>query len=149
MEYTQGKTGRVFVAKLHEDECIYDEVNKICVREAIRYAYVQAMGAIKNADGTDKHELVGLGTVVPDGKQPILHFHAGIGQDVDAYIGHPNQNMRVHLNMEVIITELIGMDMTRVYDPAVGSKTLCITGRGTDFSERSNEMKGSFSKSYK
>ncbi|MBP5273327.1 MAG: DNA-binding protein [Abditibacteriota bacterium] len=149
MEYTQGKTGRVFVARLHEDENIYEEVNKICVREAIRYAYVQAMGAIKNADGSDKHELVGLGTVVPDANKPVLHFHAGIGSDVDSYVGHPNPNIKVHLNMEVLLTELVGMDMARVYEPEVGSKTLTILGKGTDYSERSNEMKGSFSKSYK
>ncbi len=149
MEYTQGKTGRVYVARLHEDESIYDEVSKICIREAVRFAYVQAMGAIKNADGSDKHELVGLGTVVPDNNKPVLHFHAGIGTSVDSYVGHPNEDMKVHLNMEVIITELEGMDMARTYDPELGKKTLTILGKGTDYSERSTEMKGSFSKNYK
>ena len=147
MEYTQGRTARVFVARLHDGESIYDEVNKICVREAIRYAYVQAMGAIKTPSGI--HELVGLGTVVPDANKPALHFHAGIGDSEDSYVGHPNDEMKVHLNMEVIITEMEGMDMCRAFDPALGKKTLTILGKGTDYSERSTEMKGSFSKSYK
>ena len=150
MEYTQGKPGRVFVVRLHDGESIYNEVYNICIRESIRYATVMAMGGIRGVEEqtNECHELVGMGTVVPDQNKPILHFHAGIGKNKDAFIGNPKDTVEVHMLMEVIITELIGIDAIRSYDKTLDSKVLTIIGKGTDYSEQSKEMKGSLNKKY-
>lgn len=145
MEYTQGKLGRVFVARLHDGESIYDEVYNICVREGIRYASVQAMGGIRGATNTtgEGRELVGLGTVVPDQNKPILHFHAGIGLEKEAFIGNPRDRIRVHMLMEVVIMEIMGIDAMRAFDKELDCKVLTIVGKGTDYSEKDTQMKGS------
>ena len=107
MEYTQGTLGRVFVARLHEGESIYDSVIEIARREGIESAAVMAVGGIrsgkvvtgpKNSTGkidphyeefNDAREMVGFGTVFQQDGEPSLHFHAGIGREDKAIVGCP------------------------------------------------------------
>ena len=148
MEYTQGTLGRVFVARLHEGESIYDSVIEIARREGIESAAVMAVGGIrsgkvvtgpKNQTGkidphyeefNDAREMVGFGTVFQQDGEPSLHFHAGIGREDKAIVGCPRAGMSVYLILEVVIIELLGVDATRKMDPEFGVHLLNITGTG-------------------
>jgi predicted DNA-binding protein with PD1-like motif len=142
MEYTQGRTGRVFVARLEDGESIYDVVEEIAHKESIEAASVLAIGGIRKGKvvtgpqhptGTvvphyeefdDARELVGVGTVFLQEGKPSLHFHAGIGRRDSALVGCPRAGMSVYLVLEVIITELVDVSAERAYDPESGANLL-------------------------
>jgi len=146
MKYTQGQVGRVFVARLEEGESIYEVVEEIAKREEIHAASVLAIGGIRrgkvvtgpvNPTGKivphfeefdDARELVGVGTLFVSEGQPSLHFHAGIGRADSALVGCPRAGMSVFLVLEVIITELLGVQAERAHDDNSGLALLQVTG---------------------
>ncbi len=146
MDYTQGRLGRVFVARLEDGESVYDAVEEIARRENISSAAVLAVGGMRagkvvtgpeNPTGKivphieefdDARELVGVGTVfLADGK-PTLHLHAGMGRGDSALVGCPREGMSVFLVLEVVIIELVGVNADRALDEASGFRLLRILG---------------------
>lgn len=144
MEYTQGSLGRVFVARLHEGESIYEAVEEIAAKENIAAAAVMAVGGIRSGkvvtgprsttgkivphyeEFDDARELVGFGTVFLQEGKPSLHFHAGIGREDKALVGCPRAGMSVYLVLEVVIVELLGIDATREMDHEFGVHLLSV-----------------------
>lgn len=139
MEYTQGTLGRVFVARLHEGDSLYDAVHAIAEREDLHAAAVMAVGGMRRAkvvtgpedpaatkivphfeEFDDAREIVGFGTLFRQEGAPALHFHAGIGRGDSALVGCPRGGMSVFLIQEVVILELLGLDAAREFDPAYG-----------------------------
>jgi predicted DNA-binding protein with PD1-like motif len=144
MEYTQGRVGRVFVARLEDGESIYDVVEEIARKEGIEAASVLAIGGIRSGkvvtgpqhptgkvvphyeEFDDARELVGVGTVFLHEGKPSVHFHAGIGRRDSALVGCPRAGMSVYLVLEVVITELAEVSAERAYDPESGLNLLKI-----------------------
>jgi predicted DNA-binding protein with PD1-like motif len=144
MEYTQGRIGRVFVARLEDGESIYDVVEEIARKEGIEAASVLAIGGIRSGkvvtgpqhptgkvvphyeEFDDARELVGVGTVFLHEGKPSVHFHAGIGRRDSALVGCPRAGMSVYLVLEVVITELAEVSAERAYDPESGLNLLKI-----------------------
>jgi len=144
MEYTQGTLGRLFVARLHDGESIYDVVEEIARREGIHAASVLAVGGMRRGkvvtgpesptgkvvphyeEFDDARELVGVGTVFLSEGKPTLHFHAGIGRGDSALVGCPRAGMAVYLVLEVIITEIVGAKAERAYDEESGLNLLAV-----------------------
>ncbi len=144
MEYTQGRIGRVFVARLEDGESIYDVVEEIARKESIEAASVLAIGGIRRGkvvtgpqhptgkvvphyeEFDDARELVGVGTVFLHEGKPSLHFHAGIGRRDSALVGCPRAGMSVYLVLEVIVTELLDVEARREHDPESGLNLLKI-----------------------
>ncbi len=135
MKYTQGSIGRVFVAKLDDEDAIYDSILEVANREGIRSGVVMAVGGIRSGkvvtgpedpnsqvvpivnEFDDARELVGFGTIFPTDGKPTLHMHAGIGNHEHVMIGCPRIAANVYLVLEVVIIELLGIEATREYDP--------------------------------
>ena len=146
MEYTQGKLGRVFVARLHDGESIYEAVEEIAALEGIDSAAVMAIGGMRkgkvvtgpvNTTGKivphyeefdDAREIVGFGTLFKQDEKPSLHFHCGIGREDKALVGCPRAGMSVYLVLEVVIVELVGVSAIRDFDPEFGVHLLSILG---------------------
>ena len=146
MQYTQGQLGRVFVARLEDGESVYEVVEEIARREKIEAASVLAIGGMRKGkvvtgpenptgkvvphyeDFDDARELVGVGTLFLSEGKPSLHFHAGIGRGDSALVGCPRAGMSVYLVLEVIITELVGLEAKRAYDEGSGLSLLKVEG---------------------
>ena len=146
MEYTQGRLGRVFVARLREGESIYETVAEIARRERIDAAAVLAIGGMRSGKVVtgperptgkvvphieafdDARELAGVGTLFPQEGAPSLHFHAAIGRGDSALVGCPRVEMSVYLVLEVIIIELLSINAQRTLDPVSGLHLLSIVG---------------------
>jgi predicted DNA-binding protein with PD1-like motif len=144
MNYTQGRLGRVFIARLEDGESIYDAVTEIAKKEAIAAAAVLAVGGMRrgkvvtgpeNPTGKivphveefdDARELVGIGTVFLQDGAPALHFHAGIGRGDSALVGCPRVAMSVFLVLEVVIIEMLDLKADRAMDEASGLNLLRI-----------------------
>ena len=142
MRYTKGQVGRVFVARLEDGESIYEAVEEIARRESIQAASVMAVGGMRkgkvvtgpeNPTGKvvphyeefdDARELLGVGTLFRQEGKPSLHFHAGIGKGDSALVGCPRAGMSVYLVLEVIVTELVGLEAKRAYDEGSGLNLL-------------------------
>ncbi len=144
MRYTQGNTGRVFIARLEDGESVYEVVEDIARREKIEAASVLAVGGMRRGkvvtgpqsaigkvvphyeEFDDARELVGVGTVFLHEGKPTLHFHAGIGRGNSAMVGCPRAGMAVYLVLEVIITEIVGAKAKRAYDEDSGLNLLTV-----------------------
>lgn len=144
MNYSEGKFGRVFLARLEDGESIYDAVIEIATKEDVKTASVMAVGGIRSGkvvtgpvhnrgkvvpivdEFDDARELVGLGTLVQQEGEPSLHFHAGIGREHDTMIACPRIAMAAYLVLEVVIIELLGINAERVMDEEFGVHVLSI-----------------------
>jgi predicted DNA-binding protein with PD1-like motif len=150
MHYTEGRLGRLFVARLDDGESVYGAVEQIARREGISAAAVLALGGMRAGkvvtgperpsgevvphveEFDDARELVGLGTLFLREGEPSLHFHAGIGRGQDALVGCPRVAMSVYLVLEVVIIEMLEVNAQRVLDPLSGLHLLRIATCGSE-----------------
>lgn len=139
MEYRACNLGRVFLAKLRNEESIYDEIEGLAALEDVKSAVVFAIGGIRSGGVVtgpqnpslqniqpiierfdDAREMVAIGTLFRANGQPSLHLHAGIGRGDKALVGCPREKADCFLILEVLILEITGVDAERVFDPQTG-----------------------------
>lgn len=138
MEYTQARLGRVFVARLYQDDRIPDCIEEIARREGIRAATVQIVGGIESgtivvgpkqgtsppepttADIKGRHEVIGVGMIfMADGK-PVLHMHGAFGRGDKTLVGCTRTGVNVFAVVEAVITEIVDCEAERRLDPETG-----------------------------
>jgi predicted DNA-binding protein with PD1-like motif len=142
MEYAQGTLGRVFAARLHDGEPVYQAIEDLAEREGVESAAVFLVGGAargkivtgpKDTEGPlepiiqefdDTREMMGVGTLHRDDEGPSLHLHAGFGREDSALVGCPRVNLEVFLVLEVFIIEVKGLDAERALDPVSGLRLL-------------------------
>jgi predicted DNA-binding protein with PD1-like motif len=149
MDYGECRVSRTFVARLHDGESIYDEIEGLAAKENVRCATVLALGGIRKGgvvtgpkDPTslvgiepvvqrfdDAREIVGVGTIFPADGKPSLHFHAGMGRGETVLVGCPREEATCFLILEVVIIEWVGIEAERVRDPETGLQLLKILTR--------------------
>lgn len=140
MEYQEVNTGRVFVARLFDNEAIYEKIEALAIEENIQAASVQLLGGIrragvvtgpKNPDDMknlepqctrfdDARELLAAGTIFPCDGKPSLHLHAAIGRDGKALAGCPREGADTFIILEAVIQEWTGLQAERARDPETG-----------------------------
>ncbi len=134
MNYQVGKPGRIVVARLDENEPVYESIENICSNESIDSAVFWVIGGVKNVavvtgpvdqDArpitvvTDKldtvQEILGTGTLFPNGEdQPTVHMHASLGHGSHTVTGCPRVNLDSWLITEIIIQEITGVHAKRL-----------------------------------
>jgi len=142
MEYQTGKVGRVIVARGFEGENVYAEIESLAAKEGVSCATVLVVGGIRKGkvvvgpkdpakpaepmftEFDDAREIVGVGTIFPDEGAPKLHLHAGIGRGKEPLVGCPRGGASVFCLLEVVITEITGVNASRELDPVMGAKML-------------------------
>ncbi|MHC4462145.1 MAG: PPC domain-containing DNA-binding protein [Planctomycetota bacterium] len=142
MEYQVGKPGRIIAARLFEGEDIYESIESIARSENIKVAAVFITGGFRKADvvvgpkqekprivGNFKPfvgpgEVLGVGTIYADDKQPKLHIHTAIGKENQVMVGCPRGGASTFLILEVTIIEIDQVDASRKLDEATGLNLL-------------------------
>lgn len=142
MEYRVGKPGRVIAARLFEGEDIYESIESIAGKENIKAAAVLITGGLRKADvvvgpkqekpkivGNFKQfagpgEVLGVGTIYCDGKQPKLHIHTAIGKEDQVMVGCPRGGASTFLILEVTIIEIDQVEAERKLDESTGLNLL-------------------------
>ena len=142
MEYRVGKPGRVIAARLFEGEDIYESIESIARMENIKAAAVLITGGLRKADvvvgpkqekpkivGNFKPfagpgEVLGVGTIYCDSKQPKLHIHTAIGKENQVMVGCPRGGASTFLILEVTIIEIDGVEAERKHDESTGLNLL-------------------------
>lgn len=144
MEYTQGTIGRVFLAKLKDDDVIIDELDRLARRERLKAAVFVFLGALKKGSLVtgpkkpvippepnwvsfkDGWEVMGTGTIFTNARGPQIHIHATMGKKNKMLTGCVRKASKVFLVIEAIIFELKGVKATKDLDPKTGLNLLKI-----------------------
>jgi predicted DNA-binding protein with PD1-like motif len=142
MEYQVGKPGRIIAARLFEGEDIYESIESIAGKENIKAAAVFITGGFRKANvvvgprqeqpkivGNFKPfdgpgEVLGIGTIYRDDKQPKLHIHTAIGKENQVMVGCPRGGARTFLILEVTIIEIDEVEAKRKLDESTGLNLL-------------------------
>lgn len=142
MEYKVGKAGRIVAARLFEGEDIYESIESIARKENIKAAAVLITGGFRKADvvvgpkqespriiGNFKTfagpgEVLGVGTLYRDDKQPKLHVHTAIGKENQVMVGCPRGGASTFLILEVTIIEIDEVEARRKLDESTGLNLL-------------------------
>jgi predicted DNA-binding protein with PD1-like motif len=142
MQYAEGTIGRVFAARLEDNEPVYASIEGLARRENVASAFVLLLGGARSAKMVtgpkqpsgpvepivrqfdDAREMVGVGTIHPSDQGPTLHLHAGFGRESKVLVGCPGLGLNAYLVVEVLIVELLGLDAARLLDPESGLKLL-------------------------
>jgi predicted DNA-binding protein with PD1-like motif len=138
MEYQVGKPGRIIVARFNDSDDILHGLEEIARREDLRAACFSMVGGIRKGgyvvgpeteemppvpvwrDLTESHEATGFGTIFWHGDQPRVHFHGAYAKHDNVRAGCLRRDSEAFLVLEVVITEMLGIEATRELDPESG-----------------------------
>ncbi|WP_449241774.1 PPC domain-containing DNA-binding protein [Desulfovibrio sp.] len=144
MEYSQGRTGRVFVVRLGDGDRLPDSVEAFAAEQNIHRAVCWLLGGagggrlvVGPRDASvlppevllqpieDAHEMAAVGTIFPDSQgRPKLHMHAALGREDRTRTGCVRPGVDVWLVGELVILELLDVAMSRKKDAASGLELL-------------------------
>ncbi len=147
MKYQIGNPGRVVVARLEENDPVYQSIEDIASIEKIDSAVFWIIGGVKNVevvtgpedcnarpfksivetlDGVQ--EILGTGTIFLNASGvPKIHLHASLGHDSHTVTGCPRINLDCWLLNEIIIQEITGVGAKRLKHDS-GHELLTIGG---------------------
>ncbi|MBW6517541.1 MAG: DUF296 domain-containing protein [ANME-2 cluster archaeon] len=138
MDYTQGKIGRVFVARIDHEEDLLAELQDLAVNENIQSAFFYLLGATGGAKMVtgpkqkslppdvnirqfdDAKEVLGLGNIFWEDGKPKIHLHASVSGSNGSLTGCFREFTEVFMVVEVVIFEIQGITAERIRDHDIG-----------------------------
>ena len=138
MEYQVGQPGRIIVARFNDGDDVLGGLETIARRENLRAACFSMVGGIRKGgyvvgpeseamppvpvwrELTESHEATGFGTIFWHGDQPKVHFHGAYAKHDIVRSGCLRRDSEAFLVLEVVITEILGVDATRELDQESG-----------------------------
>ena len=145
MDYTEAKTGRVFILRLRQGERINEVAEKFAAEKQVQSAVCFFLGGAEDKskvvvgpkDGKifppepmvtllkGVHEGCGVGTIFTDEQgKPKLHMHASFGRNDNTVTGCVRLGVDVWQIGEVVILELTGASARRAKDKDTGFELL-------------------------
>ena len=145
MKYSTASLGRALVIRLEDGDVVHECIEEAARAEGIARAAVLLLGGADGGsrvvvgpeDGRaadivpmervlhDVHEMVGAGTLFPDGAgRPVLHLHASFGRDTAVTTGCIRNGVRTWVVGEAVVIELVGSTATRREDQSTGFELL-------------------------
>jgi predicted DNA-binding protein with PD1-like motif len=145
LDYTQVNLGRIFVLRLHQNECLHEVIEKFAAQEKINSALCFFLGGAqdkskvvvgpKDGDAMPPepmitllkgvHEGCGVGSIFVDGNGvPKLHMHASFGRNDNTVTGCVRMGVNVWQIGEVVILELTGGSAKRLKNKETGFEFL-------------------------
>ena len=134
MEYSQGKTGRVFLLRFDHGDDLLEEMKDLARKENIRAATISLLGAVSSGDivtGPAEEkippepnemsfsggwEAVGTGTIVWKEDSPHVHLHTSFGKGNDTLMGCLRKNGKVFITVEAVVAEIADVEVKRKKD---------------------------------
>ena len=141
MKYGTASLGRALVIRLEDGDVVHECIEEAARAEGIARAAVLLLGGADGGsrvvvgpeDGRadpivpmervlhDVHEMVGAGTLFPDGAgRPVLHLHAAFGRDAAVTTGCIRAGVRTWVVGEAVVIELVGIDGDAARGPIDG-----------------------------
>lgn len=144
MKYQVGKAGKVVIARFEDREDVLGNLTGIARKEDIKSAVFYLVGGMREGKivvGPEKeefppkpvwkelkesHEVVGIGTIFPQGGEPKVHFHGAFGKRDMVKVGCLREMSETFLVLEAIIMEIEGVNARRDLDPVSGMALLSL-----------------------
>ncbi len=139
MEYREGRIGRFFVIHFGDGDDPLEGIKKVVVEKDIRVAWFFLLGGLRGAGvvtgpekpaipptpvwkefRSDAREIVGLGSVLWNDKEPMIHLHSAMGRGDEVTVGCIRRDARAFLIIEALIMEIEGLDARRKPDEKSG-----------------------------
>ena len=145
MKYTETKTGRVFVVRLHDGDILHECIEKLAKEQNINAATVSLVGGVDKGSKlvvgpTDAraekvipviyeldnaYEATGTGTIFCDEEsKPVLHMHIACGRKGHTVTGCVRAGVICWYILEVVVTELVDCQAKRILDKETGFKLI-------------------------
>ena len=145
MQFTDAKLGRVFIIRLHDDECLHEVLEQFAVRKNVSTALCFFLGGAKDRSRvvvgpkdsctvppepiitllSGVHEACGVGTIFADEEgKPKLHMHTSFGRKTNTITGCVRMGVNVWRIGEVVMLELTGAKTNRVKNEETGFEFL-------------------------
>ena len=145
MDYTEAKIGRIFILRLHQNECLHEVIEAFAVKKQIKNAMCFFLGGAedkskvvvgpKNGDAIPVepmttllkgvHEGCAVGTIFTDEQgTPKLHMHGSFGRNDNSVTGCVRLGVEVWVIGEVVMIELKDTSAKRVKDEETGFELL-------------------------
>lgn len=131
MDYRTGSIGRVLTIRFDHNEDFLEGLREILLKEHIKSAWFQILGAVRHADVVigpeapvmppkpvwknvdEAREAIGTGSAYMDGDEPVIHLHAALGHHGETLTACVRKNTKVYLVLEILLFELKGIDAGR------------------------------------
>ena len=144
MEYSVGRTGRVILLKLDENDDVLESLESLASKEGIENGIFFVIGSLKEGslisgaetEGIpvipiwhhlkDNHEILGIGNIFQLEGQPKVHIHAALARGDECLMGCLRGKSKVFLLEEIIIFELLDIEAFREKDVKTGLTMLRI-----------------------
>ncbi|MCX7793678.1 MAG: DUF296 domain-containing protein [Thermodesulfovibrionales bacterium] len=144
MKYTQGRAGRIFVARFEDREEILKNLQELAKKENIRAGVFYLLGGVRKGrivvgperdelppkpiwkDIRDNNEVIAIGSIFWQAEEPKIHLHGAFGRGDNVSVGCLREAGEVFLVLEAIIIEIEGIRAEREFDPATGLTLLKI-----------------------
>jgi uncharacterized protein len=138
MQYTEGKTGRVFLLRIDHGEDLIQTLRDFIVSHKVTHGHIRFIGALESGQivtgpkkmdlPPDPHfetfsggwEVIGMATIIPDADGPHLHLHVSLGKGNRVLTGCLRGNVATYIVVEAVITELTGVKVKRLRDQKTG-----------------------------
>jgi uncharacterized protein len=148
MEYQVGQPGRIIVVRFNDGDDVLGGLETIARRENLRAACFSMVGGIRKGgyvvgpeseamppvpvwrELAESHEATGFGTIFWHGDQPRVHFHGTYAKHDIVRSGCLRRDSEAFLVLEVVITEILGIDATREPDRESGMVLLRLASQG-------------------
>lgn len=138
MKYQCGTVGRVFVVRFEDGDNVLGGLVDLARKESIRAASFHLVGGLKKGrfvvgperdemppvpiwrELDESHEIVGFGTIFPQGDEPKVHLHGVYGKRDNVRTGCLRESAEAFLVLEAVVTEITGITAARELDQASG-----------------------------
>jgi predicted DNA-binding protein with PD1-like motif len=144
MQYSQGSLGRVFVLRLEDGEDLIASLEGLAREKGVAAGVALFMGALKDGQMVtgpevatipptphwesfqSAWEVVGMASIYPGEKGPMVHTHSSLGRGREAMAGCVRMVASVYLIVEAVLFELLEVDARRVLDEKSGLHLLSL-----------------------
>ncbi len=145
LNYTETQLGRIFIVRLHQDECLHEVIEKFSAQKQVKSALCFFLGGAEDKSKVvvgpkegkamppepmatllrGVHEACGVGTIFTNEEgKPKLHMHASFGRNDNTVTGCVRMGVDVWQIGEVVILELMGGSAKRVKNKETGFEFL-------------------------
>jgi predicted DNA-binding protein with PD1-like motif len=144
MEYSVGRTGRVILLKLDENDDVLESLESLASKEGIENGIFFVIGSLKEGSLVsgakteelpliplwhhlrENHEVLGIGNIFKMEGRPKIHMHAALARGNECLMGCLREKSKVFLVEEIIVFELLGIEASREKDMKTGLSMLRI-----------------------
>jgi predicted DNA-binding protein with PD1-like motif len=126
------------VLRFDNKDDLLNEMKIVAFKEKIKVGTIMLLGGLRHAGVvsgpreavippdpmwikvSDGREVLGFGTLIWKGNEPIIHLHGAVGRDRETITGCIRKESSVYLVVEAVITEILGIDAVKTLDENTG-----------------------------